>query len=169
MGNPPGGSTFASCTVRALRLASCTRRSRERSHVPEDHPPSLRRASPRTTCPRGPSRGTLLRRLRGFPGCNRLGRACPRRAVHAYRTAKGGELGESRRDARATMARCRVEWPYGAHGESLREACGSGRRCSPRPPLGKPSTIPCTPELIPSVGPSGTAWEGRGGLRRTRY
>ena len=66
------------------------------------------------------------------------------------------------------MACCRVEWPYGAHGESLQEACGSGRRCSPRPPPGKPSTIPCTPELVPSVGPSGTAWEGRGGLRRTR-
>ena len=29
-----------------MRLASCTRRSRERSHVPEDHPLALRRASP---------------------------------------------------------------------------------------------------------------------------
>ena len=33
-------------TVRNLRLASCTRRSRERSHVPDDHPLALRRASP---------------------------------------------------------------------------------------------------------------------------
>ena len=93
----------------------------------------------------------------------------PRRVVHACRTARGGELCESRRDARATMARCRVEWPYGAHGESLQEACGSGHRCSPRPPPGKPSTIPCTPELVPSVGPSGTAWGSRGGFRSTRY
>ena len=59
--------------------------------------------------------------------------------------------------------------PYGACRESLQEACGSGRRCLPRPPPGKPSTIPYTPELVPSAGPSGTAWEGRGGLRRTRY
>ena len=94
-------------------------------------------------------------------GCNRLGRACPRRAAHAYLTAKGGELGESRRDARATMARCRVEWPYGAHGESLREACGSGRRCPPRPPPGKPSTIQCSLDLVLSVGPSGATWVSR--------
>ena len=107
-------------------------------------PPSItptRLAAACTTCPRWPSLGTLLRRLRGFPGCNQLGRACPRRVVHAYRTARGGELGESRRDARATMARCRVEWLYSAHGESLREACGSGRRCPPRPPPGKPSRV----------------------------
>ena len=52
-------------------------------------PPSLLSDAPRrrTTCPRGTSRGTLLRRMRGFPGCNRLVRAFPRRAVHAYRTA----------------------------------------------------------------------------------
>ena len=48
----------------------------------------------------------------------------------------------------------------------LQEACGSGHRCARHGRLhpGKPSTIPCTPELVPSVGPSGTAWEGRGGL-----
>ena len=46
MGNPARGSTFATWTVSPLRLASCTRRSRERSHVPEDHPLALRRASP---------------------------------------------------------------------------------------------------------------------------
>ena len=45
-GNPTRESTFTTWTVSALRLASCTRRSRERSHVPEDHPLSLRRASP---------------------------------------------------------------------------------------------------------------------------
>jgi hypothetical protein len=36
-GNPARGSTFMSYTVDPLRLASSTRRSRERSHVPEDH------------------------------------------------------------------------------------------------------------------------------------
>ena len=35
-----------SYTVQPLRLASCTRRSRERLHVPDDHPLALRRASP---------------------------------------------------------------------------------------------------------------------------
>ena len=82
------------------------------------------------------------------------------------------EVGTSRRAVVTRERRWLVaEWngPYGAHGESLQEACGSGHRCSPRPPPGKPSTIRCTPELLPSVGPSGTAWEGRGGLRRTRY
>ena len=59
------------------------------------------------------------------------------------------------------MTCCRVEWPYGAHGESLREACGSGRRCSPRSPPVKPSTIPCSPDLVPSVGPSGATWGSR--------
>ena len=68
------------------------------------------------------------------------------------------EVGSS---VRAVVMRERLwlvaEWngPYGAHGESLQEACGSGRRCSPRPPLGKPSTIRCRPDLVPSVGPSG--------------
>ena len=33
-------------TVHTLRLASCTRRLRERSHVPDDHPLALRRVSP---------------------------------------------------------------------------------------------------------------------------
>ena len=82
------------------------------------------------------------------------------------------EVGSS---VRAVVMRERLwlvaEWngPYGAHGESLQEACGSGRRCSPRPPPGKPSTIRCTPELVPSVGPSGTAWGSRGGFISTRY
>ena len=48
-----------------------------------------------------------------------------------------------------------------AHGESLREACGSGRRCPARPPPGKPSTIECIPDLLLSVGPSGAAWGSR--------
>ena len=38
---------------------------------------------------------------------------------------------------------------------------GSGRRCSPRPPPGKPSTIRCTMDLVLSVGPSGAAWGSR--------
>ena len=74
------------------------------------------------------------------------------------------EVGSS---VRAVVMRERLwlvaEWngPYGAHGESLQEACGSGRRCSPRPPPGKPSTIRCSPDLVPSVGPSGAAWRSR--------
>ena len=74
------------------------------------------------------------------------------------------EVGSS---VRAVVMRERLwlvaEWngPYGAHGESLQEACGSGRRCSPRPPPGKPSTIRCSPDLVPSVGPSGAAWGSR--------
>ena len=86
-------------------------------------------------------------------------------------TSARHEVGTSRRAVVARERRWLVEeWngPCGAHGESLQEACGNGHRCSPRPPPGKPSTIPCTPELVPSVGPSGTAWKGRGGLRRTR-
>ena len=55
--------------------------------------------------------------------------------------------------------------PCGSGGESLREACGSGRRCSPRPDPGEPSTIRCSPDLVPSVGPSGAAWGSRSGLR----
>ena len=169
-GNPARGSTFMSYTVDPLRLASSTRRSRERSHVPEDHTLCTPDApSRRTTCPRGPSVGTLPRRLCGFPGCKRLGRARLRRVVHACCTARGGELCESCYGARATMARCRVEWPYGAHGESLREACGSGRRCPPRPPPGKPSTIRYSPDLVPSVRPSGAALGGRCDLRSTCY
>ena len=74
------------------------------------------------------------------------------------------EVGSS---VRAVVMRERLwlvaEWngPYGAHSESLQEACGSGRRCSPRPPPGKPSTIRCSPDLVPSVGPSGAAWGSR--------
>ena len=74
------------------------------------------------------------------------------------------EVGSS---VRAVVMRERLwlvaEWngPYGAHGESLQEACGSGRRCSPRPPPGKPSPIRCSPDLVPSVGPSGAAWGSR--------
>ena len=41
----------------------------------------------RTTCPRGPSRGTVLRRLRGSPRSLRLRRARSRRAVHTLCTA----------------------------------------------------------------------------------
>ena len=37
-GNPAGGSIFATSIVSPLRLASCTRRSRPRLHVTEDHP-----------------------------------------------------------------------------------------------------------------------------------
>ena len=39
-------STFVTYTVHSLCLASCTRRSRDRSHVPDDHPLALRRVSP---------------------------------------------------------------------------------------------------------------------------
>ena len=147
---------WAPCVWQAVPAAHANGRTCQRTTLLHSDAPRRR-----TTCPRGPSRGTLLRRLRGFPGFNRLGRACSRRVVHAYRTAKGGELCESRRDARATMARCREEWPYGAHSESLREACGSGRRCPPRPPPGKPSTIRCSPDLVLSVGPSGAALRSR--------
>ena len=124
----------------------------------------------RTTCSRGPSRGTLLRRLRGSPCAPSASGEHVRDVLSA--TSARHEVGTSRRAVVTRERRWLVEeWngPYGAHGESLQEACGSGHRCSPRPPPGKPSTIPCTPELVPSVGPSGTAWEGRGGLRRTRY
>ena len=49
----------------------------------------------------------------------------------------------------------------GACRERLQEACGSGHRCSPRPPPSKPSTIRCSPDLVPSMGPSGAAWGSR--------
>ena len=87
-------------------------------------------------------------------------------------TSAWHEVGTSRRAVVARERRWLVEeWsgPYGAHGESLQEACGSGRRCSPRPPPGKPSTIPCSPDLVRSVGPPGAALGGRGGLRSTCY
>ena len=45
--------------------------------------------------------------------------------------------------------------------ESLQEACGSGRRCSSRPPPVKPSTIPCSPDLVPFVGSSEATWGSR--------
>ena len=66
------------------------------------------------------------------------------------------------------------EWngPYGAHGESsLQGACGSGRRCSPRPPPGKPSTIPCSPDLDRAWGHQGPLWGAASGLgvRATAY
>ena len=129
-----------------------------------------------TTCSRGPSRGILLRRLRGSPCSLRLRRARSGSGEHVRdvlsTTLAQLEVGTSRRAVVTRERRWLVaEWngPYGALGESLQEACGSGHRCSPRPPPGKPSTIPCTPDLVPSVGPPGAALGGRGGLRSTRY
>ena len=63
------------------------------------------------------------------------------------------------------MACCRVEWPCGACRERLQEACGSGRRCSTRPPPGKPSTMRWRQDRVPSGAPTAAPWGSRDGLR----
>ena len=142
---------------------------------------------------------STVARDRGPPSCTQTCLAAARHAPEGPRTARScdgcaaplalsgsGEHGpdvlstpsaqlQAESSDRAVVTRERrwlvAEWngPYGAHGESLSEACGSGRRCSPRPPPGTPSTIPCSPDLVRSVGPSGAALGGRGGLRSTCY
>ena len=161
-GKPARGSAFMSYTVDPLRLPSCTRRSRERSHVPDDHPHALQtRLAAARHAPEGP------RAAPSYDGCAASlaasGWGEHARDVLSTPTARL-EVGSS---VRAVMTRERrwlvagVEWPYGAHGESLHQACERDRRCSPRPPPGKPSTIRCSPDLVRSVGPSGAALGSR--------
>ena len=150
------------------QAATC--RSRDRSHVPDDHPlgtPTCLAAA--RHAPEGP------RAASSCDGCAApLAPSGSGEHGHDVLSTPSARL-EAGSSDRAVVTRERrwlvAGWndPYGACRESLQEACGSGRRCSPRPPPGKPSTIPCTPELVPSVGPSGTAWQGRGSLRSTRY
>ena len=82
-------------------------------------------------------------------------------------TSARHEVGTSRRAVVTRERRWLVaEWngPYGAHSESLQEACGSGHRCSPRPPPGKPSTIPCEYPGASTV--RGAIWDRLGGAWR---
>ena len=154
-----------------VRVAGCTLRSRARSHVTEDHPqPSSdssvgsRRAAegPHAT----PSSGTAARLPLLPPACESTPVTyCPR-PLHSLRweaPRKPWCLESDDGLLQSGMAVRRVprEAPVG-----VRERPPV---LAPRPPPGKPSTIRCTPELIPPVGLSGTAWGSRGGFRSTRY
>ena len=83
---------------------------------------------------------------------------CSHSGLKRHRSLSSSEFG-ARRFERPLI--CRVTLRTTSHDLSLQEACGSGRRCSPRPPPVKPSTIPCSPDLVPSVGPSGATWGSR--------
>ena len=116
-----------------------------------------------------PSCHSLVREPRTFSGPDRLGRARTGHELHTHQVARAVNPVQSRRDAccasvlmklTAAVRRCRKEPP---------EAPGDGRRCCLRPTGGKPSTSQCTPELVLTVGPSGTAWGSRNGFRRSRY
>ena len=165
-GNPTGGSTFATWTVSPLRLASCTRRSRERSHVPEDHPLSLRRASPPHDMPQRalarhpPATAARLPWLQPA-GESMPATCCPRLPATARLKVGSSVRAVATRERRWLVAEWNGRTARTARASARRAGAAAGARHGRLRASQAPSSEQCSPDLVPSVGPSGVAWGSR--------